>query len=214
MKLLDLYCKAGGSSQGYSDAGFEVYGVDIEPQTHYPFTFYQADALEFLRDHGHEFDAIHASPPCLRYTQAAAQWRKKGKFYPDLVDPTREMLKAIGKPYIIENVSGAPLINPIVLNGAFFGLKVRRTRYFELSFELPFFLIPKEGKSKFRMGRAPTPGDIIVPVGHFTGIDYAKKEMRIDWMNRSEITQAIPPLYTEWIGHQLFEILEAQNEKF
>jgi DNA (cytosine-5)-methyltransferase 1 len=212
MILLDTFCKAGGASKGYKDAGFEVIGVDIEPQPHYPYSFIQADAIEFIADHGSEFDAIHASPPCQKYTQAASQWRKQGREYPDLIEPTREVLKASGKPYIIENLAGAPLINPIVLNGAFFGLRIRRTRYFELNFELPFFLIPKEGRSGYRMGRKPRESDLIMPVGHFSGITRARKEMGIDWMNRAEITQAIPPLYTEWIGRQLIQILEVKNE--
>ena len=208
MRILDTFCSAGGASKGYNDAGFEVVGVDIAPQKHYPYEFHQGNAIEFIIKHGHEFDAIHASPPCQAYTPAGQQWRKGGKVYQDMVAITRYVLIKSGKPWIIENVPGAPLINPLILNGAFFGMRVRRTRLFETSFQIPFFLIPKEGKSNFRMGRAVKEGDTIVPVGHFTNVEYARKEMRIDWMNRSELAQAIPPAYTQFIGTHLMNLLE------
>lgn len=209
MKLLDLYSGAGGAARGYHDAGFDdITGVDINPQPHYPYRFIQADALEYLAEHGHEYDFIHASPPCQAYSMAGTQWRNGGKEYPDLIAPTRDLLKKIGKPYVIENVPGAPLINPTVLNGAFFGMKVRRTRLFETSFEMPFIILPKEGKSNFRMGRPVKEGDIIVPVGHFSNIPYARREMGIDWMTGKELTQAIPPKYTEYIARQYLAQLE------
>ncbi|MCL4492117.1 MAG: DNA cytosine methyltransferase [Nitrospirae bacterium] len=207
-KLLDLFCCAGGASMGYHRAGFDVTGVDIEPQPHYPFAFVQSDALDYLSTHGHIFDAVHTSPPCQAYSIANQQWRKAGKDYPDMVEPTRQALKANGKPYIIENVPGAPLINPIVLNGGIFSLKVRRVRLFECSFYLPFILLPNDAPSTFRMGRPIKEGDAITPVGHFSNVPYARKEMRIDWMTRAELTQAIPPPYTEWIGKQLMNHLK------
>ena len=129
---------------GYYRAGFDVVGVDIDPQPRYPFEFHQADALAFLVEHGHEFDAIHASPPCQKYSLAAQQWRSSGQEYPDLVEDTRSALIMAGRPYVIENVPGAPLIDPIVLNGAFFGMNLRRTRWFETSFAIPFVLLPAE----------------------------------------------------------------------
>ena len=207
MKLLDLFCGAGGASMGYYKAGFEVVGVDINPQPNYPFEFYQADALEFLQEHWNEFDVIHASPPCQAYSRAGIQWRKSGKEYPDLVDKTRELLIKTNKPYIIENVPGAPLKNPTVLTGSFFNIRVRRKRLFETNFELPFILLPNDRQTNFRMGRPIKHGEEITPVGHFSNVDYAKKQMDIDWMNGKELTQAIPPIYTEWIGNQVMNYL-------
>lgn len=206
MKLLDLFCGAGGAAMGYYRAGFDdITGIDIVAQPHYPFKFIQADALEYLAEHGAEYDFIHASPPCQAYSRAGIQWRKAGKEYPDMVSATRKLLQSIGKPYVIENVSGAPLINPIKLVGAFFGLKVRRDRLFETSFPVPFFLIPNNNKSNFKMGRPLREGEEITPVGHFSNIPYARREMQIDWMTGKELTQAIPPAYTEWIGKQWLE---------
>lgn len=203
MRLLDLFCCAGGAGMGYHRAGFEVVGVDKDYQPRYPFEFHKADALEYVEKHGHEFDVIHASPPCQAYSMASMQWRKSGTEYPDLVVPTREALKATGKPYVIENVPGAPLINPTILNGALFGLRIRRTRWFETSFNMSLVLRPSEEKSKFRMGRPVKEGDVITPVGHFSNVAYARRQMQIDWMNRYELTQAIPPAYTELIGKQI-----------
>jgi len=207
MKILDLFCGAGGAGMGYFRAGFEVVGVDNKPQPHYPFEFHKADALEYLREHYQEFNAIHASPPCQAYSRASMQWRKSGKEYPDLVAPTRKLLIETGLHYVMENVPGAPLINPILLTGAFFGLKVRRNRLFESNIELPFELTQPNAKTNFRMGRPVKEGEEITPVGHFSNIAYAKREMQIDWMNQAELTQAIPPAYTEYIGKHLMKVL-------
>lgn len=103
---MDLFCGAGGCSMGYHRAGFEVVGVDLHPQKRYPFEFHQADAIKFCREHGHEFDAIHASPPCQAHSALRAL--QKGKVYPDLIPATRAAVAATGKPYVIENVPGAP----------------------------------------------------------------------------------------------------------
>ena len=211
MRLLDLFCCQGGAAMGYHRAGFEVVGVDIELQPRYPFEFHQADALEYLAQHGHDFDAIHASPPCQAYTLAGQQWRSEGKEYPDLVAATREILKQIGKPYVIENVPGAPLIDPFMLNGLFFGMNVRRTRLFETSFQIPFVLLPKEGASHFRIGRKPRKNDPIVPVGHFSDVPRARRIMELEWMNGKGITQAIPPAYTEYIGSHLMNYIKQSN---
>lgn len=206
MKLLDLFCCAGGAAMGYHRAGFdEIVGVDIKPQKNYPFTFVLGDALEYLREHGREFDMIHASPPCQAYSMAGQQWRSAGKEYADLVEPTRELLIASGKPYVIENVPGAPLRNPTILNGAFFGMNLRRTRLFETNPELKFILLPKEGPTRFRMGRPPKAHDPVVPVGHFSNVQRARDVMGIDWMTGAELTQAIPPAYTEYIGREMLE---------
>ena len=214
-RLLDLFCKAGGCTRGYQQAGFVVTGVDIEPQPNYVGDeFIQADALEYFRgliDSGdiEMFAAIHSSPPCQAYSMSSQQWRKSGKEYPDLVEPTRKLLIESGKPYIIENVPGAPLINPIVLNGPMFGMKLRRRRMFETSFNIPFFILPSEEKSNFRMGRPVKEGDVITPVGHFSNVGYARRVMGIQWMTGKELSQAIPPAYTEFIGKHLMDYLEA-----
>jgi len=183
-----------------------VVGVDIKAQKKYcGDEFHQADALEFPLA---GFDAIHASPPCQAYSKASQQWRKAGKTYPDLIGAIRERLKASGKPYVIENVAPAPLINPIILNGAFFGLKVRRVRAFECSFEVPFFLLPEDAPPPSRMGRPVREGiEAITPVGHFSNVKYARQEMEIDWMGQKELAQAIPPAYTHYIGDQLMKHL-------
>jgi DNA (cytosine-5)-methyltransferase 1 len=194
---------------GYSRAGFEVVGVDIEPQPHYPFEFHQADALEYVAQHGAEFDAIHASPPCQKYTKAGKQWRGEGKEYADLIDATRSALLKTGKQFVIENVPGSPLINPTLLTGAMFGMLVHRDRYFETSFEIPFFLLPSAMRP-VKMGRPVNEGDVIQPVGHFSNVAYAAMQMGIEWMSRKELSQAIPPAYTEFIGRYLMQAIEAQ----
>lgn len=125
MRLLDLYCGAGGAAMGYSWAGFEVVGVDIKPQPNYPFEFVQADALDYLRDLYERplsvwYEAIHASPPCQAYS--ALRTTSNGREYPDLVAATRDLLDATGLPYVIENVRKAPLRASIMLCGSSFGL--------------------------------------------------------------------------------------------
>lgn len=207
-RLLDLYCGAGGAAMGYHRAGFEVVGVDIKPQPRYPFEFHQADALTYPLD---GFDVIHASPPCQAYSMAGRQWRQAGRNYPDLIAATRERLKATGKPYIIENVPGAPLINLIVLNGAFFALKVRRVRLFECNPQIPFVLLPNDAPSSFRMGRPIRDGEAITPVGHFSNVKYAQKQMEIDWMGQKDLAQAIPPAYTEFIGKQIIKAIKESS---
>lgn len=139
MKLLDLYCGAGGAAEGYRRAGFtDIVGVDIRDQPRYPFWFWQGDALEYLARYGREFDAIHASPPCQQYSRTRKILEGKGlpNKHPDLIAPTREALRACGRPYIIENVPGAPLLDPVVLCGTQFGLRVYRHRLFEASIPL------------------------------------------------------------------------------
>lgn len=217
--LLDLFCKAGGAGMGYSHAGFEVMGVDIEQQPHYPFTFHQADAVEFLKMlignflawlNLSDISAIHASPPCQKYTKSAKQWRKNGKNYPDLIAEIRSLLVETGKPYVIENVPGSPLVNPVVLSGGLFGMNVHRDRLFECSFSIDQPELPLAGKP-IKMGRPVKDGDIIQPVGHFSGVPYARLVMGLPWMNQGELAQAIPPAYTEFIGRHLLSTLPANN---
>jgi DNA (cytosine-5)-methyltransferase 1 len=202
MKLLDLYCGAGGAAEGYHRAGFtEIVGVDIAPQRHYPFVFIQGDALHPPIDLG-GFDLIHTSPPCQVHSKTK---HLAGRQHQDLVSQTRELLKASGKPFVIENVPGAPLIAPIALNGFMFDLPLDRERWFESSVQLPFVLLPHARKRPVKMGRKIVEGDIIQVVGHFSNVPYARKAMGIDWMSQHELSQAIPPAYTEWIGRQILE---------
>ncbi|MDE3197585.1 MAG: DNA cytosine methyltransferase, partial [Acidobacteriota bacterium] len=135
-RLLDLFCCAGGAGAGYGRAGFEVVGVDLKPQPRYPFEFRQADALALDSDFIASFDAIHASPPCQSYSDLAKR-NGNAHEWPRLVEPVRRMLQQSGLPYIIENVEGAPLLNPVVLCGTMFrGLRVLRHRLFESNFPI------------------------------------------------------------------------------
>ena len=141
--LLDTFCGAGGAAVGYSRAGFtEIVGVDIEPQKNYPFEFIQADALEYLKEHGHEFDAIHASPPCQGYSIMRNLPWNKDREYPLLIDPVRELLESINKPWAIENVMGAHL-RAGWLCGTMFELPFYRHRAFETNW---FWMIPGHPK--------------------------------------------------------------------
>lgn len=213
-RLLDLFCKAGGCTKGYQRAGFYVVGVDIEPQPRYVGDeFVQADALDYVAIHGHEFDAIHASPPCQGYSDLR---HRTGKVYPMLIGAVRSLLVATGKPYVIENVEGAPLLNPIVLCGSMFdGLRVRRHRLFESSL---FMLQPGHNCTHIRVfthdKRKAHHGllnqdEAFVQVtgGGNCSVDNARSAMGIDWMSKAELNEAIPPAYTEWIGQHLMQTL-------
>ncbi|ACE80097.1 DNA methyltransferase [Mycobacterium phage Jasper] len=208
-RLLDLYSGAGGAGYGYHQAGFEVVGVDLHPMPNYPFEFYQADALEFLTEHGREFDAIHASPPCQHYSSLGALCPLKQ--YPDLVDPTRQALDGLGLPYVIENVMPAPLIKErsIVLCGAMFGLRTYRHRRFEASFPLTAPPHPKHVvKTATKQRRKRWEEGWNVSITGDVGVYLGPEAMGIDWMTGNELSQAIPPAYTEYIGNALIELLE------
>ena len=211
MKLLDLYCKAGGASKGYQLAGFEVVGVDIKKQKRYPFEFIQADCLELMKDMDflRSFDVIAASPPCQTHSITQhlrnAQGRSTDKV--DLIPQTREALIASGKPYVIENVPGSPLINPIQMCGSHFGLKVRRHRRFESN--LPIVGSPCDHKSQGKpVGVYGSMRDEIPKGGHTAkSIEEAREAMGIDWMIWGELVEAIPPVYTKEIGKQLLLLM-------
>lgn len=208
MKLLDLFCCAGGAGMGYHRAGFDVVGVDINPQPNYPFEFHQGDALMFLAEHGHEFDAIHASPPCQAST-ALTKGTNRGRIYPNLIPSTRDLLAKFDAPTVIENVQGSDLRRDLTLCGEMFGLGVIRHRYFEITgasvgqpahkphrgrvagyrhgewFEGPYFAVYGDGGGKGTVAQW-------------------QQAMGIDWTSvRKEIAEAIPPAYTEHIGTQL-----------
>jgi DNA (cytosine-5)-methyltransferase 1 len=202
---------------GYSRAGFEVVGVDHLPQKHYPFEFHQADALEYLAEHGQEFDVIHASPPCQKFSAITRAKRLQSR-HADLIAPVRRLLVEAGKPYVIENVPRAPLLDPLVLCGTMFGLHVIRHRLFETSPSI-YFRPPCECKNKHTQigGRHgflggtyqnKMEGFITVVGGTFTR-EVGAWAMGIDWMTRAELSQAIPPAYTNWIGKQLMASLNA-----
>ena len=222
-RLLDLFCGAGGCSVGYHRAGFDVVGVDIKPQPRYPFRFVQADALEYLAEHGREYDAIHASPPCQRYSQATRRNKgregiKQSAEHPDLVGPTRELLAEIAKPWVIENVVGAPLHDPLLLCGTFFGLRVIRHRLFESSI---FLWGPGQRCWHPKRGKVGHAGERNKQVGDWTSVAgsccvrVGRHAMGIDWVTkRDELSQMIPPAYTEFIGRQLMKrIREATDDR-
>jgi DNA (cytosine-5)-methyltransferase 1 len=222
-KILDLFCKAGGAAKGYHMAGFFVYGIDIENQPNYPFVFQKCDAIAALKVKRFidSFDAIHASPPCQFYSKARAlsKARNNGIYgeHPDYISIVRELLKETGKPYIIENVSGAPLINPIKLYGSQFkNIYTQRERWFESNIPLKE---PEEPKSKMKTPSAGNgigeDGSIsICGSGGVKGLNSQQIRLYwgfamggIDWMTRNELAEAIPPAYTEFIGKQLIEYL-------
>lgn len=209
MKLLDLFCGAGGAAMGYHRAGFEVVGVDINPQPNYPFEFHQADALTFPLD---GYDVIHASPPCQRYSVLAKR-NGNAEDWPDLVDPIRKRLIASNRPWVIENVVGSPLTHPVVLCGRMFpGLRVYRHRLFESSSKLtaPPHL-PHYELCYTRDRRKPHYGQldemtafVTVTGGGNSSKAAAADAMGIDWQTtKRELNEAIPPAYTEHIGRQL-----------
>lgn len=197
--LLDTFCSAGGCSMGYSRAGFEVVGVDIRRQKNYPFEFYQGDAIEFIKKHGGDFDVIHASPPCQKYSVSAnIRYNKKDK-HPDLLPQTRATLDKVGIPYIIENVPGAPMRTDLRLFGYMFGLKVIRERWFELGGGL-FLMQPgiparkgtvKHGDFVSVFGKGAyckTKGDALPKFKKGTVKETWSFAMGIDWMSTRELS--------------------------
>lgn len=193
---------------GYYQAGFDVVGIDILHQPKYPFEFHQGDALDYLVAHHHEFDAFHASPPYQEHTKAGKQHRAAGKVYGCHIEQVRAAFEATGKPWVIENVPGSPLRDPVELCGCMFpNLKTYRPRLFEANIEL---IQPEHDRhlaKTTKMGRPPKTGEYIHVVGHFSGVDFAREAMGIDWLGRDELAQAIPPAYTKFVGEQLLESL-------
>jgi len=220
--LLDLFCGAGGAAMGYHRAGFDVVGVDIKPQPHYPFTFYEYDAMQLLRDlaangadyfigWGRDFDAIHASPPCQDHTRGGSH-PKHGTGW--MLPAARTLLEQTLEPWVIENVPGSPMRADYKLCGCMFdlrlpGMQLVRERWFETSwhgFEMrepchhtgPAISVTGHGTTSYardKIGRNPTIAEYRALMGG------------IDWMNRDELSQAIPPQYTEHIGSRLLEHL-------
>lgn len=220
-RLLDLFCGAGGAAMGYHRAGFEVVGVDIAPQPNYPFEFVQGDALYVLGEMptwtSRRFDAIHASPPCQSYTSLKSVRQEYD--YPDLLEPTRELLEQTGLPYVIENVPGSPIRGTLMLCGSSFGLEtngyyLRRHRYFETNWDLGTLVPPCDHRGRPAILVAGhTSMTTVKPSGaarSYQGNNEERAEaMGVDWMTRDEIAEAIPPAYTEFIGEQLMAHLRA-----
>lgn len=213
LRLLDLFCGAGGAAVGYHRASFEVVGVDIKPQPNYPFRFLQGDALEYLRDdiligdiaHG-RLDVIHASPPCQRWLGVP---RALGEDYPDLIGPTRELLKSTGLPYVIENVPDAPLEDGFVLCGSTFGLPVVRHRRFEVWPSIG--LVPSTCHQGSYSRGTEHPGTY--PFAHGAWRPAWREHVLPvvwPWMTLEESHDAIPPAYTEVIGAALLAHIEAK----
>lgn len=238
-RLLDLFAGAGGAAMGYHRAGFDVVGVDINPQPRYPFEFKQMDAMDTLRGasqmvtnfgtSGLDFDAIHASPPCQAYSVTR---HSHGKTHPELVEPVRELLQEIGLPWVMENVPGAPMTNYVELCGASFELEatdddgaplvLRRHRLFETSF-MVWSPPPCEcaryrnagvmvggvyGAGPSNRSKSPWKGSDRRR-GGYTPKQHVRAElMGIEWMTQAELSQAIPPAYTEWVGRQLLGVLD------
>lgn len=208
-RLLDLYCGGGGAARGYQLAGFHVTGIDHKPQPHYAGdVFVRADALEYLAEHGNEYDAIHASPPCQCYSHGTPH---KGNHW-DSVPPTRQALERSGKLWIIENVPGSPVRPDFRITGDMVGLPlIRRERWFETNWLDRLIL----------MSRIERSGPVITVTGHGTtsgnratwGRNITVAEMRqamgIDWMNQDELSQAIPPTYTAIVGGELMRVILA-----
>jgi DNA (cytosine-5)-methyltransferase 1 len=217
---------------GYHRAGFEVVGVDITPQHRYPFAFAHADALDVLREGAcwpngtfyglEDWDAIHASPPCQRYSDLAKR-NGNGHTHPDLIEPIRELLEETGLPYVIENVEGAPLLDPVTFCGARFrlgvdGYRLRRHRLFETNWRWPLVsagcgchldkrpVIDVSGGGPTRAPRLDGKGGRT-----YKGTaDEARAAMGIDWMTKAELNEAIPPAYTEHVGRQLLAYLREE----
>jgi DNA (cytosine-5)-methyltransferase 1 len=226
VRILDLFCCEGGAGEGYHRAGFEVVGVDMEEQSRYPHEFRRADALDvldWLATFGHvfgrTFDAIHASPPC----QAHSDLQKQSKIeYPDFIVPVRELLQRIGLPYVIENVEGAPLEDPVLLCGTMFpSLRVIRHRLFETNWPLR---VPKHrassdhplvfthDKRKAHYGRLNQDESFVqVTGGGNCTVANKRAAMGTPWMTGKGCNEAIPPVYTAWIGMQLRQRLELER---
>ena len=214
MRILDLFCGAGGASLGYARAGFNVIGVDITNQPHYPFEFILADALTLDSTWLTSFNAIHASPPCQAYSSLARR-NKNEDNWPKLIEPVRKMLSNTKLPYIIENVEGAPLQNYITLCGTMFPeLRVLRHRLFETNFPI---MVPPHShhplvhtldKRKAHYGHTNEwTNYVTVTGGGNCSIAAASDAMGINWMTKHEINEAIPPAYSEYIGKALIRLL-------
>jgi DNA (cytosine-5)-methyltransferase 1 len=227
-RLLDLFCGAGGAAMGYYRAGFtDITGIDNSPMPRYPFTFIQADALEYLAEHGHEYDVIHASPPCQGYSRMRHLPWLKDRQYPMLIEPVRKLLMKSEAEWVIENSPDAPL-QGFVLCGLMFGLPLYRHRRFETS---RFMMNPGHPHHTIVIGHGRFVNDrrkgsqnnssaegawgnqkIVTVVGGLYLKHDGEIAMGIDWMAKDELSEAIPPAYTEFIGRQLLGIMRLRED--
>lgn len=217
MRILDICCGVGGAAVGYARAGWDVTGVDSEPQPEFPFEFILADGLGILRDRGfvRGFDAVHMSWPCQAYTTLQkGSNRHRGFVYPKLTEPGRELAETTGMPYVIENPAARP---DVVLCGEMFGLGVIRHRQCELggwTTEQPVHL-PHRGRVRGWSHGAWREGPYFAVYGEGGGkgsVEEWREAMGIDWTwNRKSIAEAIPPAYTEWLGTRLLEHLTGRK---
>jgi DNA (cytosine-5)-methyltransferase 1 len=239
-RLLDLFCGAGGCTKGYQRAGFYVVGVDIEPQPNYcGDEFFQFDALRVLRNDRDwpsgggdvppevynewamewrrvrldRFDAFHASPPCQRW--AGGFVKDRGR-HPDYIAETREHLRATGLPYVIENVRGAPLLEPTIICGGGLGLKagalqLHRHRYFETNFPMMGVPCARIARHTVSVVGNGTPSGNRITIGRNPSIAEKREAMGVGWTTRQELSEAIPPAYTEHIGHYLMAEIKARQ---
>lgn len=227
--MLDLFCGAGGAARGYADAGFEVIGVDLHPQPRYPFEFHQADAIEFLkamlslRSGFLRVDAIHASPPCQRWSILSQSRPGLAEKYPALIEPTRVLLRCTGLPYVIENVVGAPLIDPVMLCGSHFGLTAELEGYGTIGthrhrlFEASFPIADPGPHNHEGYTNVSVCGHNIQPhqrrkIGRTVTAANLRAVMGIDWVDRDSLGEMIPPAYTEYIGRQLLSQYQLARE--
>jgi DNA (cytosine-5)-methyltransferase 1 len=209
-RVLDLYCCQGGASAGYAAAGFDVTGVDKVAQPRYPYRFVQADALAYLRQliatgEIAEYDLIAGSPPCQRRTRCQ---KIQGREHPALIAPTRNLMRATGLPYVIENVPSDgydddPLVDPVELCGAMFGLRTYRHRWFESNLPLASPRHPVHLHSTVKMGRPLADGDWYHAVGNFSNVPYVRGDLGVPWMNRDGLRECIPPAYAQHVGRQV-----------
>jgi hypothetical protein len=216
VRLLDLFCGGGGAARGYAEAGFEVVGVDSEPQPEYPFEFVLADWTKALFGLGTGFDAIHASPPC-QASSALTKGTNAGRVYPQWIPQVREALDAVGLPYVIENVQGSQLRRDLTLCGEMFGLDVIRHRYFELGGWTAPVPVHRPHRGRVRGWRhgAYFDGPYVAVYGEGGGkgpVSEWQTAMGIDWItDRKTMAEAIPPAYTRYVGSHLAAHLTGQR---
>jgi DNA (cytosine-5)-methyltransferase 1 len=209
MRLLDAFCGQGGSAMGYHRAGFtEIVGVDNKPQPRYPFTFILGDALEYIAAHGHEFDAIHASPPCQDHSPLKSRAGEHGTGW--MLPATLELLPKVTEMFVVENVMGARMPRDLVLCGSMFGLRVYRHRKFHIggvqmltALSHPRHIVKTSTKKRKRDWDA----GMNISVTGDIGTSIGGPAMGIDWMTGDGLSQAIPPAYTEFIGSLLADQL-------
>ena len=211
-RLLDLCCCQGGASAGYTDAGWRVDAVDLDPQPrHYPGArFIQADAFTYLGDCWRDYDAVHVSPVCQGYSDCQ---RIQGRDHPMQIGLFRKLLHSTRLPYVIENVEAArwAMRSPVLLCGAAFGLHTYRHRLFESNVPLDVPPHAPHLEVQTKMGRPLREGDWYHAVGNFSNVPYVRADLGVPWMNRDGIRECIPPVYAEHVGRQLLAHITARS---